>query len=852
MRALFLGQLNSAALALALGAVLCAAGLAAHHALAVPADPARPAAPAGDEPRPAARPPRDALGDPLPPGAVARLGTDRFRHTQTVRSVAYSADGSRLVTASWDRTVRLWDVKTGRELRRFAVPGGGSGAAVAPNGKLVVSGDMDATLIFWDAATGRELHRTAKLENTIFTIVFSPDGRLVAAQSGDALRLWDAATRKELHWLSLPKGGARPLAFTPDGKALAAGCGDGTVRLWETATGKESLCLTGHEGRVWAFAFAADGKTVTTVGATRDRTVRVWDMATGREQKRWARSLADFEEKLPKGSGKVPEPSATACDGRTLAVGGPDGRVHVWDVAAGKERGTLRGPGQDDERGPWVMGLALSPDGRTLAVSTTRKAITFWSTATLKESPVYPGHRDAVNAVTFVAGGLASGGEDGGVCDWDAAGKQRHRQEAHPVGIKALVASPDGRTLITAGGDGKVRVWDVPTYKEVRQWTAHKEWIENVTLSPDGKVLATGARVDHAIRLWGLDGKKKLTINLESTGNDGNLPLCFSPNGKVLASGSGDRTKSVLYLWDAATGKELHRIPERVSGRCSLAFTRDGQCLAVAGGKTIRLFDTATGQRVGGLDGDSDAGTCIAFSPDGRLLAAGGGPHQPTVRLWEVASGQLVGKREGHKGWLRCIAFSPEGRTIATGSEDTTALLWDVTTFGGGKSAGGIDAVWADLAADDAARARRAVWALASNPARSVPFLAGRLSPVPPPDQARVARLVGDLDDDNFDVRERATRELERLGEGAGPALHKVMAGNQSAEVRRRARGLLEKLGGPVGPEQLRGIRAAEVLERIGTPEARRALARLAKGLADARLTREAKAALARLTGEAP
>jgi RNA polymerase sigma factor (sigma-70 family) len=830
-----------AALLLGLTVLVTGTGLLTRPA---PAGNARPAGsePGQADPAPgASKAKAGPRADPLPPGALARLGTERFRHTHTVRSVAYSPDGQRLVSASWDGSARLWDAADGHELRRFPLPGGGSGGAVSPDGRLIVTGDMERNLIFWDAATGKELRRVAKLDDTIFFIAFSPDGKLVAAGSGDALRLWESATGQELHRLDPSKGGVRPILFSPDGTALAAGCADGTVRLWDVATGKESRRLVGHEGRVWSFAFAADGKTITTAGGAKDRTIRVWDAAAGREMKRWSRATAGSEEKLA-------APNAVALDGWTLAAGGDDGRVRVWDVATGKERGTLPVPGQDDKRGPWVMGLALSPDGKTLAVATTSPAITLWDTATLAERPAYPGHRGAVNAVAFVAGhGLASGGGDGALCFWDAAGgKESGRQEAHGEEVRALAVSPDGRTLVSAGGDGRVRVWDAVTHKELRQWAAHRGWVVDVALSPDGKTLATGAWADHAIRLWTLDGKEKLTIKLENGGNYGNLPLCFSPDGKVLASGSADRTKNTLYLWDAVTGRELRRIPEMVGDRRSLAFDGAGR-LAVAGGKTVRLYDPATGQRVGGFDGDGDAGTCIAYSPDGRLLAAGGGPDRPTVRVWEVASGKLVGKRSGHKGWLRCIAFSPNGRTVATGSEDTTVIVWDVAAFAGdGRPPDDPDVLWADLAADDAARARRAVEALAANPRRSVPLLARQLRRVEAADGGRAARLVRDLDADDFETRERASRELAQLGEGAGPTLREALAGKTSAEVRRRVEGLLENLRAGPGPELLRALRAVEVLEHVSTPAARRALAELAKGLPEARLTREAKAALER------
>jgi hypothetical protein len=218
------------------------------------------------------------------------------------------------------------------------------------------------------------------------------------------------------------------------------------------------------------------------------------------------------------------------------------------------------------------------------------------------------------------------------------------------------------------------------------------------------------------------------------------------------------------------------------------------------------------------------------------------------VRVWELASGKLVGKRSGHKGWIRAVTFSPDSRRLASGSEDGTILVWDVRAFAAEETPGAsLDALWQDLRHEDAARARRAVWSLAADPVRSVPSLASRLRPVEAPDAGRVARLVRDLDNDAFAMRERATRDLEALGEAAAPALRAALRKGPTPEVRMRAERLLKKVRGVPGLEQLRVRRAVEVLEHAGTPTARRLLDRLAKGWPEARLTQEARAALGRL-----
>jgi hypothetical protein len=245
--------------------------------------------------------------------------------------------------------------------------------------------------------------------------------------------------------------------------------------------------------------------------------------------------------------------------------------------------------------------------------------------------------------------------------------------------------------------------------------------------------------------------------------------------------------------------------------------------------------------------------TRLAYSPDGKLLGAG--TESGTLHLWELATGKQVAQVEGHRGGVSCLAFSADGRRLASGGHDTTVLTWNVLNLNCEKavaanlSAKELDALWSDLAGEDAPRAYRAVRALVAVPDKSLPLLRQHLRPDPAPDPKHLARLIADLDDDKFEVREKARRDLEDLGSQARPALRKVLAGQPSAEVRRRVEGLLQR---PehflLPPADLRGARAIAVLERIGTTEARELLERLVREGSDTSfLTRDARAALERL-----
>jgi hypothetical protein len=245
----------------------------------------------------------------------------------------------------------------------------------------------------------------------------------------------------------------------------------------------------------------------------------------------------------------------------------------------------------------------------------------------------------------------------------------------------------------------------------------------------------------------------------------------------------------------------------------------------------------------------------LAFAPDGRTLAAGG--QDNSVRLWDVATAREIRRFTGHQDEIRSLAFSPDGKWLASGSGDTTGLVWDVAasprqqqTRETKLSPQDLRKLWAALAGEDAARAFAARWKLVAAARESVPFLEECLRPVAGTDPQRIRALIGDLDSDRFDVREKATAELEGLGELAEPALTAVVRKGPSAEARRRARGLLEKVGqGRLHPppKQLQALRALEVLEHIANPEARQVLKTLATGAPQARLTQEAKASLDRL-----
>jgi hypothetical protein len=315
-----------------------------------------------------------------------------------------------------------------------------------------------------------------------------------------------------------------------------------------------------------------------------------------------------------------------------------------------------------------------------------------------------------------------------------------------------------------------------------------------------------------------------------------------------------------VTVWDAAAGREVVTLRGHAENVYGVAFSPDGRRVVSSSGARgstrpgeVKVWDLLTGQEALSLAGLTRPVFAVAYSPDGRLLATGGADN--TVRLWEALTGREVRSLSGHTGTVYSVAFSPDGKRLASAGSDRAVRVWDVPAPGAA-AADPLDeqqarACWDDLRGNDARKAYRAVGRLAAAPKGAVPVLRASVRPAAAltgETQKCLERSLRDLDDDDFEVRERASAELVRLGEAALPAARKALAGKPSAEARRRLEEVVAQLSGRAPSPDLRAaLRAVEVLEHAGTPEARQLLKELAAGLPEAALTREADAALGRL-----
>jgi WD40 repeat protein len=788
----------------------------------------------------------DVLGDPLPPGAILRLGTERLRHSFDVASVAFSPDGTRLATGSRDRTVGIWDAATGKLLKKLDHGSEILCVVFTPDGKHVASaGNADRTVRLWEVEGGQQVRRFEGHTNLIHAIAVSPDGKLLASTGWDGtVRLWDLGSGRET--LKLPVGRSLfCVAFSPDGKILAAAGSarrgprspECSIFLWEVPTGKPLRTLNGQGGQVYALAFAHDGKVLASAGGHPDHAIHLWDHATGQEAARLPGNPQDIRC------------LSWSRDGKMLASADHT-ETKIWDVAGGTEMQTLAHLGRC---------CAFSPDGKTLAAAGRHFTVHLRDLTAGKDRLALCRHEGPVAGLAVNADGKRLVTNDGHTLRiWEAAtGKLVREIKGGGDIVQVFALSPDGRTLVTAPLDRTVHFFDAATGNELHR---HKvaDYIRFLAFAPDGKTVALAGG---QIRLWDAHTGRELGVIAQPAER-----VAFSPGGKLLASGTnpqphrGAPTGQVpgsLCLWDLATGKARFKLTEK-GGK--VRFSPDGHVLLTSDDRNLHGWEVATGKHLFKLPVGSQGLSLFEMAPDGRLVATAcytqpmRGPNP--IQLWDVATRQPFGALPGHSETIQALAFAPDGRALISGSADSTALVWDLAGLKArlelptnDLTAAKLDALWSDLGGADAEVADLAFWRLAAGRGKTVAYVSGKLKPAAGIDGDRITRLIAQLDDGKFAVRSSAANALRELGPVARPYLEAALKGEVSLEVKSRVGTLLEELQGvPLAAGALRATRAVRLLEAVGSDEARHVLEALAKGDPGATLTTEAGAALGRLT----
>lgn len=588
-----------------------------------------------------------------------------FRHDAGVTYAAFNAGGDRIVTSSYDRTARIWNVANGTEM---AVLRGHQGAVEStsfnPDGSRVVTASRDGTARIWDVAAGKQIFVLPQ-PGHVHTAMFSPAGtRVLTGSDQGALTIWDTKTggRTEI----AESFGTTSAAFSPDGLSVAAGNGhERSVRIWRI---ENRQLIRSLDNQFWPdeVVFSPDGSKILAASwgtITWTMASRLWDVPSGT----LIASLLGHTSDIHGGT--------FSHDGRYIATVSLDGTARLWDGisgnmrrALGQETGGLKLSAFQAADGDQKMNCAFSPDDRLLATAAKENAVRIWDVESGTEFATIRGHRGPVTHLAFRpdGSGLLTASYDGTVRLWDIDGvlATTLRHQHRPA---FAVFSPDGKRVMT--GDTIARIWDVASSRETTRLETDGDAVEYGTFSPDGRVVATASSYGR-ITLWDAESgraTRRLAVNGTAV-----VHIQFSPRGDLLASASADGT---AQLWNTSTGAKVAVLTASANLR-KVLFSPDGKLVITAlTDGTARLWRT-DGTEVEILAGHQKRITAAVFSPDGGLAATSS--LDGTARVWSTTDGSVVATLRGHGDGLTDIAFSQDGRSIVTASRDGTARIWNV------------------------------------------------------------------------------------------------------------------------------------------------------------------------------
>jgi len=824
---------------------------------------------AGKDP-PAERSKEAAVAETLPPGAVARIGTTRYRASQAFWFGSFSKDGQWL--ASGTNGVEVWDLQTGiarqiMPVRHNTVPR----PTLSPDGSLVAVLDGRNGVHLFDQRTGKELITLGETEK-FNDCQFSPDGKRVIA-----LRYRDTAIAKGFdlrgkELFSREPGGDRVgewdgrLVFyaIETGAGVAGKPGPITLRVVEVETGKEV-----RKFETTANDYYVEPEETGLRTGIRDSTLSRNRIAVAPDLSSVAYLRADLALGIVSLTpGSKPRAVELPADFRAARMWfGPSGKdlfASNWgggiarcDPATGKLVATYSGHGNGV--GQWHVDQA----GKVMTTTGQDGIIARWDLTTNKQIPLATGGFHSGVRVAITPDGRVIVGDRGGrmeVCSADGQLLHAPPQSADEIGWSTFAVSSDGRTLAITGPGNSIVWWDLVAAKEVARTKFPGpvpdqvfKSIHDMAFTPDGRRLVCSHQ-NAKLLVVDTETKKELWSIGPPTDKDYDaaVGLAVSADGRYVARGlrRGVRTGDwgyALQVIDTATGRpvkiidvsetrEKYGLPDLKDVR----YTSDGRFLVLVslnGRVQVRFADTL--DEFSAWTTGSQYGLTLGVSSDGRTVLTG--DDSGTTKLWELLTGKLVATVTGHRGYVYSVAASPDGRRLVTGGLDRVAYVWNLKPAAPA-TANAIER----LTSDDAATAWQAIWAFAADP-DGPKKLRERFKPIQDPKPDVIQGWIADVDDAMFVRREAASKALIDAGVFVEPAVRKALAAKPTAEARERLEKVLKALSRKPTREDLLHSRAVQAMELANTESARKVLKEWASGVAGAWLTTDAKLALDRL-----
>ncbi|ETO22667.1 WD-40 repeat-containing protein [Reticulomyxa filosa] len=621
-------------------------------------------------------------------------------HTDYISGIQFSPDWTKIISFSGDKTIRIWDASSGKQLH---VLEGHTDIIKAVefshDGSKILSCSYDKTVRVWDVLSGQEIPILKGYSDGILAAQFSPDDSMIVFCSNGTIRIWDIASKEQTQLLQGHPVWTNKAQFSSDGSKIVSCSSDKSIRIWDLSSGKQLLSLEGHSNTVIAAQFISNGSKI--ISYSSDKSIRVWDAHLGQQlqileghtddingiqlSSDESKVLSYSEDKtiriwdlssgnsiqVLEGHSVTVNSARFSPDSSRVVSGSSDSTIRIWDTSTGKQLQILEGHSQT------VNGVEFFPNESKILSCSEDKTIRIWDIALERKIQLAEGHLNILTGVKFSPDGskIGSCSVDKTVRLWDVqSGKQIQVFMGHSDIVVGLLFSADGSKIVSYSDDKTIRIWDVASGRQLHLLEGHSDWVKKVQFSPDGSKLVSCSIDDNIILLWDISSGRKIQ---EFEGHsDGVNGVQFSSDGSKIVSCSYDRT---VRLWDVLSGRQLQIFEGHTNMVEGAQFSLDGsKIISCSWDRTIRMWNVASGKQLLLFEGHGDMVSEVQFSPDDTKIVSSS--YDKTIRLWDILSGKQIQIFEEHSDHIQGIQFSPDGSKIISYSQDKTIRIWDVSS----------------------------------------------------------------------------------------------------------------------------------------------------------------------------
>lgn len=589
-------------------------------------------------------------------------------HSNGAKCLEFTPDGKFLASGSYDETIKLWDVQTGKEIRTFlGHKKNVMGIAISPDGKYIVSGSNDSTLKLWDITNGNEIKTFKGHTAEVNDVCFNSDGKQIISCGDDkTLKIWDIKTGKAVATLVGHRDFVNSVCCSPNGKYVVSCSKDSTLILWDLYKKEKIKTLTGHKDGVNWVDFSPDGKRIASCSGdgiyASESSVKIWDVESGKQ-------LKDFWKHY-----KAVASVAYGPDDTYICSASNDKKIRIWDIATSKVISEITIPYT------WVNSVVISPDNNFVAIGSNLSEIIFWNHKTGEIINNLKGFTQRINKIRYSNDGnyFVTAKNDSTLKLWDTqSGALFHTLKGHSSWVTSVEFSSDNKQIVSVGRAKDIKIWDLKTAKDILTINTNKHRVENADFNSDNSLIASvgGCYNCENFALW--DGKTGEKIKTPISTIEANKIVDFSSDNKYVMTTSYNS----IVIWDYKNGKEVQKFNANLA-----CLSDDGKYIALfhAKEKKFEICETASGAVIKQFSGHTAKIKEMAFSPDGKYIATGGGFHDNYVdykiRIWSIEEGKTVKILDGHEDYIESLDYSKDGKHLISAGNKGIVRYWDVET----------------------------------------------------------------------------------------------------------------------------------------------------------------------------